>query len=648
MSGSATESGWGSWIGPGLGSLAGPGPDLVVESGLGSLVGPGLDRVVESGSGSFDGPGLDSMAEPGLVIPFGFVSGPVASFDITKNFWPMDGKTLVTLFQKLSLFLQMPNVRVPTSLHRPNGTTMPAVIPSTSSIPPQSHTHTVVVENPMSVDEHGKLGHLFPSIELCKLLSDVSNYKVTIVIPSSLASMIPHSDQLFETAELTQEGSDSVHDHDHGNMAQPFEDLVSRLSNRPGPPVCAIVDIMINWTKETCQKYKIPTFSFFTSSACSAAMELGLWKLGLKSLEPGKVYTLPGLPLDMWVTSADLAHQGPPPPGPHSLDHPGGHLPRPPHHHGGGPPPLGPPHRPGGGLPPPGPPPTPGGQPPWLVETQDSVAFLINTCADLERMFIDYVAKEMGKPVWGVGPLLPEQYWRSTDSLVHDEEIRSKRESNVREDEVKDWLDSKPYRSVIYVSFGTEVGPTEEELAELAMSLEESKRPFIWVTQSHRGGPGSDIRPQGAGDLLSHSLVDQNNGEGLVIRGWAPQLLILSHQSTAGFISHCGWNSTLEAIGRGVPLLTWPIRGDQHHNAKLVVSHLMIGLTMRAESDQGIEPVKKVDILRGIEKLATNNEIKNQATLLQSIFVHGFPASSIASLDAISDFISKQQFTSCN
>ncbi|KAF8380795.1 hypothetical protein HHK36_028289 [Tetracentron sinense] len=368
-------------------------------------------------------------------------------------------------------------------------------------------------------------------------------------------------------------------------------------------------------------------------------MEYALWKLGPKDMKPGEIYTLPGLPGDMFVSSSDLTHRGPPPPQPHHAGGPPG---------GGG----GPPGRGGGGPPPPGPPPKPGQQPPWVGETEGSIALMINTCDDLEGIFIDYVAKQTGKPVWGVGPLLPAQYWRSADSLVHDHDVRTKRESNISEEEVSEWLDSKPRGSVLYVSFGTEVGPTVEDLAELAGALEDSNRPFIWVLQSSRGPPGPGPKggppggipgpgPAGGEDYYPDEMARRVEGRGLIIRGWAPQLMILSHPSTGGFLTHCGWNSTVEAIGRGVPMVTWPIRGDQHYNAKLVVLHMKVGSMIEVGADAS-EKVRKDAILRGIETVMADDEIRKRAASISAIFDHGFPASSVASLNAFKDFMSRR------
>ncbi|XP_010242517.1 PREDICTED: scopoletin glucosyltransferase-like [Nelumbo nucifera] len=497
---------------------------------------------------------------------------------------------------------------------------------------------------------HGQ-GHLFPFSELCKLLSS-RNYKITLIVTSSLSSSISASlrhHSLIQVAELPAVApsplplpdSDRHHHHHHPDhhMAQPLSDFLARLSDGPSMPICAVVDVMMSWTRDTFGKFKIPVVSFFTSGACSAAMEYALWKLQPKDLAPGETLELPGLPEDMRLTFSDMSHKDPPPP-----------AHRPPPGGGGG----------GGSPPPPGPVPKPGHKPPWVGETEGSIALLINTCDDLERPFIDYVAREVGKPVWGVGPLLPEQYWRSADAIVHDRDTRTKRESNVTEDEVSEWLDSKPRRSVIYVSFGSEVCPSAEELSQLADALDESKQPFIWVVQSNSGRPGppggppgppgpaagppgppgqSHLHLHGGESFFPDALASRVGGRGLIIRGWAPQLLILSHTSTAGFISHCGWNSTVEAMGRGVPLLAWPIRGDQIYNAKLVVSHLKVGLMVQTESRT--EPVKKDEILRGIKRLLADEETRKRAASLRATFDHGFPASSLAFLDACRDFINK-------
>ncbi|KAL6979955.1 hypothetical protein U1Q18_021607 [Sarracenia purpurea var. burkii] len=524
-------------------------------------------------------------------------------------------------------------------------------------------------------------GHLLPSMELCKHLAS-RNYKTTFIISSNLSSSVPSSlrhNPLVEIAEITDApspppppeasgdggqapapGSNPFHLRDQ-QMGQAIESFLSARTRRPG---CAVIDVMMSWSKEFFAKFGIPTAAFFTSGACSAAMELAAWKAYAGDMKPDEIRVLSGLPEDMALTYSDIQQR------PHRRPHVGSGGGDPPNPPGGpvGPPPglSGPPPglpgpppglaEPPPGLPrpppglhgPPGGPPVPGQRPRWLDEVDGSIAVLINTCDDLELPFIHYVANHLGKPVWGVGPLLPEQYWKSAGSVLHDHDVRPKHESNYTEDEVIQWLDSKPRGSVLYVCFGTEVGPTLEENAELADALAESKWPFIWVIQpgSGRRGPPPGFlggKPGSEEDGYYPNGLDEKVGDrGLIIRGWAPQLMILSHPSTAGFLSHCGWNSTAEAIGRGVPFLAWPIRGDQFFNAKLVVSHLKVGYTVTYGGPA--DTVEKEQIVEGIERLMTDEEVHMRAAALGGKSKDGFPASSRAALDAFADFIS----TKCN
>ncbi|XP_030440460.2 scopoletin glucosyltransferase-like [Syzygium oleosum] len=495
-------------------------------------------------------------------------------------------------------------------------------------------------------------GHLLPCTELCKHLA-ARNLKATLVISSNLSSSIPSSlrghHPLLRIAEIpssppppAEPGSDPMEAHraHHAQLAQGLEDM---LAPRPGDPsaarpACAVLDVMMGWSGEIFAKHRIPTVGFFTSGACSSAMEVAVWKAKVEDLKPGETRQLPGLPEDLALTASDFKRRphGPP----HLRGGGGGRGGRGPPNRGSGPP------RPMGV---PGPkfmgPPGPGQQPPWVEESGGWIAMLFHTCAELEGLFLGYLAGQVSKPVWGVGPLLPEQYWKLAGSLLHDREIRSNRPSTVTEDEVIQWLDSKPHGSVLYVAFGSEVGPTAEEYPELAAALEESTRPFIWAIQygaGRRGPPKTFLGGSPGSDededegYFPHGLDKKVGERGLIVRGWAPQLLILSHPSTGGFLSHCGWNSTVEAIGRGVPFLTWPIRGDQYYNSKLVVDHLKIGHVVSEDMSKNFA---RDDIAKGIERLMSDEGARERAARIRAVFEHGFPASSVAALDALKDFI---------
>ncbi|KAK7309683.1 hypothetical protein RJT34_06610 [Clitoria ternatea] len=496
-------------------------------------------------------------------------------------------------------------------------------------------------------------GHIFPCIELCKHLAS-RNLKVTLIISSTVATSIPsslHQHPLLRITQITSSPSPppspSHSPPRHNHLSQELETILADTTR----PICAIIDVMMNWSSPLFKKFQVPTVAFFTSGACSAALELAASKAHPLDFKPGETRFLPGLPENMALTYSDLKQRPHDPP-------PRGGPPR----HGGGagfpPPPgrgspkfndppvppslgSGPPHHGSGAEfhpPPRRGPPKLGDPPPWVEEVRETIGLMINTCHDLERPFIDYIANHVEKPVWGVGPLLPEQYWKSSSSLSRDREVRSDRRSSVTEEEVIEWLDSKPHGSVLYVSFGTEVGPTVEEYDELAQALESCEQAFIWVLQPGSGRPGPPRHGSEAeGGYFPHGLDRKVGDKGLIVIGWAPQLLILSHPSTGGFLSHCGWNSTMEAIVRGVPLLAWPIRGDQHHDAKLVVSHLKVGYMVTDD----LSKVTKGVIVKGIKELMGDKELKKRAEILSTKFQHGFPTSSIAALDHFKDYIHK-------
>ncbi|CAL5419829.1 unnamed protein product [Camellia sinensis] len=139
------------------------------------------------------------------------------------------------------------------------------------------------------------------------------------------------------------------------------------------------------------------------------------------------------------------------------------------------------------------------------------------------------------------------------------------------------WLDEQESGSVVYVCLGSLGRLTPPQLIELALGLEGTKRPFVWVIRG--GGNEGEIEKW----VEEDGFEERTKGRGLLIRGWAPQLLILSHWAVGAFLTHCGWNSTLEGVCAGVPLITWPMFAEQFLNEKLVVQILEIGVSVGVE-----------------------------------------------------------------
>jgi cis-zeatin O-glucosyltransferase len=201
---------------------------------------------------------------------------------------------------------------------------------------------------------------------------------------------------------------------------------------------------------------------------------------------------------------------------------------------------------------------------------------VINTSRAIEGdEFIDLVANDpeyRGKRVFAVGPMNP----------LLDAAATSTAGGQARH-ECLDWLDKQPQVSVLYVSFGTTSSLMSEQVAELAAALRCSKQRFVWVLRdADRGVVHEDEEAmEGQHAKFLAEFTEQTQGVGLVITTWAPQLEILAHGATAAFMSHCGWNSAMESLSHGKPMLAWPMHSDQPLVAELVCKYLKAGMLVR-------------------------------------------------------------------
>ncbi|RDX81365.1 7-deoxyloganetic acid glucosyltransferase, partial [Mucuna pruriens] len=136
------------------------------------------------------------------------------------------------------------------------------------------------------------------------------------------------------------------------------------------------------------------------------------------------------------------------------------------------------------------------------------------------------------------------------------------------------WLDSQPLKSVIYVSFGSITTMTRERIVEIWYGLVNSKKRFLWVVRPDMVGENEN------GDRVPAELEEGTKERGFIV-GWAPQEEVLAHKAIGGFLTHGGWNSTLESLAAGVPMICWPYFGDQHVNSRFVSEVWKLGLDMK-------------------------------------------------------------------
>ncbi|KAK4477578.1 hypothetical protein RD792_016813, partial [Penstemon davidsonii] len=167
------------------------------------------------------------------------------------------------------------------------------------------------------------------------------------------------------------------------------------------------------------------------------------------------------------------------------------------------------------------------------------------------------------------------------------------------------WLDRQQPRSTIYVAFGSFTVFDQTQFQELAFGLELTNRPFLWVVRQDITQDIEQTYPEG--------FKERVKSRGKMV-GWAPQQKVLSHPSVACFMSHCGWNSTVEGVSNGVPFLCWPYFADQFLNQSYISDHWEIGLDLDKDKS-GI--IRQEEIGKKVELLLNNERYKTRALNLQ-------------------------------
>ncbi|KAI9196617.1 hypothetical protein LWI28_025448 [Acer negundo] len=210
---------------------------------------------------------------------------------------------------------------------------------------------------------------------------------------------------------------------------------------------------------------------------------------------------------------------------------------------------------------------------------QDVNGIIANTFSELEQYSVNSFSGDGRFPqVYTVGPLL---------NLIK----RQPANNNSDLDGILKWLDDQPECSVVFLCFGTAGSFSPAQVKEIATGLEQSECRFLWSLRV--SSPHDHKSTTTNGDDLPEGFMERVRGRGMVIRGWAPQAEVLAHKAIGGFVSHCGWNSIMESLWHGVPIVTWPLYAEQNFNAFTLVKELGLSVEiMRSDSrkdhDDGI------------------------------------------------------------
>ncbi|CAM8899054.1 unnamed protein product [Rhodiola kirilowii] len=329
------------------------------------------------------------------------------------------------------------------------------------------------------------------------------------------------------------------------NMLEPFKELISSLnsSNCRPPVTCIVADGVMSFGIKAAEELGIPEFQLWTASACGFLGYLSFGELENRGIVPFKEGLISNEILDQrvdWIPSMpdirlkDL---------------------------------------------------------PSILRTTDpeDVMFhylktevrnclkapriLINTFDDLELNSLEELKKQH-PCIYQIGPLL-----QLADRYVLDTYLKSFNSSLWKADATcLDWLSTKEPRSVVYVNYGSVTTMSHKQLLEFAWGLASSEHSFLWV-----------VRPDVLGDesvVLPKEFFEEVKDRGLVV-SWCGQEQVLNHSSVGTFLTHCGWNSMLESISAGIPLICWPNYSEQHTNSRYACTDWGIGLELGCDADRG-------------------------------------------------------------
>lgn len=227
-------------------------------------------------------------------------------------------------------------------------------------------------------------------------------------------------------------------------------------------------------------------------------------------------------------------------------------------------------------------------------------AIILNTYDALEHDVLEGLSSMM-PPVYSIGPL------NLLLNEVTDKNLKSMGSNLWKEEsECLEWLDTKEPNSVVYVNFGSITVMTSEQLIEFAWGLANSKKSFLWV-----------IRPDlvgGENAVVPAEFLEETENRGL-LSTWCPQEQVLAHPAIGGFLTHSGWNSSLESLCGGIPMLCWPFFAEQQTNCRFSCEEWGVGL----EIDGDVKRERVESLVRELMEGEKGKEMKEKALEWQNL-----------------------------
>ncbi|KAE8726216.1 putative UDP-glucosyl transferase 73B3 [Hibiscus syriacus] len=175
----------------------------------------------------------------------------------------------------------------------------------------------------------------------------------------------------------------------------------------------------------------------------------------------------------------------------------------------------------------------------------------------------EFTENVLGRKAWHIGPV-------SLCNRFFEDKLDRGKKSSIDQHRCLNWLDSKQSDSVVYICFGSAVHLNAAQLKEIALAIETTGQQFIWVIREEHKEE----------DWLPEGFEKRMESKGLIIRGWAPQVLILEHQAIGAFFHNEKLVTEVLKIGIGVGVRKWvEVVGDfvRRDAIEKAVKEVMVG-----------------------------------------------------------------------
>ncbi|CAM6085874.1 unnamed protein product [Calypogeia fissa] len=431
-------------------------------------------------------------------------------------------------------------------------------------------------------------GHLIPSFRLVTELAR-KGVTITCAIYDDLLAKFSSSGVLSELQSLNVQfialhnpwgPTPDIPVIDSRNLQESFKPVLEKLlhdkSSGNAGPTCLLTDMFLTWAQELSEKLEIPYYMFIPSGAILARLK----QENIRLMAQNVFKIAPDGPLVKYEGAVDM--DGIPSLRHHELIVSARLYPA-----------------------------------YFLIRCKvmcRAAGVVINTFYDLEDKVIEsmtnpspsiFEENKVGK-VYPVGPLFSASPKARSIAVV--KELKDSAEESIS------WLDAQPPASVLYVAFGTMTKLKAEYIYELAWGLEGSNQRFLWVLPQRKFSPEEKI--SSITDLLPEGFQARVGDRGRIVTGWAPQVQILAHSATGGFLTHAGWNSCLESITNGVPMIAWPQWAEQDLNCRYLVDMLKIADQIQTGPEKVLD---RKEVERAVRVLMVEPEGKEMRRRVQEL-----------------------------